>query len=118
MEEQRKRRKLKFGFVLSINDLNLKLIFSVFLRVLLTSVFQRCCFYLGRPPLEFSSDDLTWPSGGKILFGEDVDGESGIATVDVASGSIQTLTHGPGQLLANGSGTAVSLAADGWRPRR
>jgi dipeptidyl aminopeptidase/acylaminoacyl peptidase len=65
------------------------------------------------PGMKASASWLTWPAGGKILFGEDVDGESGIATVDVAGGSIQTLTHAPGQLIANGWGTAVSLAADG-----
>lgn len=65
------------------------------------------------PGMKASASWLTWPGGGKILFGEDVDGESGIATVDVSGGSIQTLTHAPGQLLANGWGTAVSLAADG-----
>jgi dipeptidyl aminopeptidase/acylaminoacyl peptidase len=65
------------------------------------------------PGMKASASWLTWPAGGKILFGEDVDGESGIATVDMAGGSIQTLTHAPGQLLANGWGTAVSLAADG-----
>jgi dipeptidyl aminopeptidase/acylaminoacyl peptidase len=64
------------------------------------------------PGMKASASWLTWPAGGKILFGEDVDGESGIATVDVAGGSIQTLTHGPGT-LASGGGTAVSLAADG-----
>src|ERR1051326_3381396 len=65
------------------------------------------------PGIKASASWLTWPAGGKILFGEDVDGESGIATVDVVSGSIQSLTHGPGELLANGFGTAISLAADG-----
>jgi dipeptidyl aminopeptidase/acylaminoacyl peptidase len=65
------------------------------------------------PGMKASASWLTWAAGGKILFGEDVDGESGIATVDVTSGSIQTLTHGPGELLAGGSGTAISIAADG-----
>ncbi|HEY1526738.1 MAG TPA: S9 family peptidase [Candidatus Angelobacter sp.] len=65
------------------------------------------------PGMKASASSLMWPSDGKILFGEDVDGESGIALVDVASGNIQTLTHGPGQLAAAGWGTAISLAADG-----
>src|SRR4029077_4881608 len=58
--------------------------------------------------MKASASWLTWPAGGKILFGEDVDGKSGIATVDVAGENIQTLTHEPGTLLASGSGTAIS----------
>jgi dipeptidyl aminopeptidase/acylaminoacyl peptidase len=65
------------------------------------------------PGVKASASSLNWPAGGKILFGEDVDGESGIATVDASSGAIAMLTHEPGQLTANGWGTVVSLAADG-----
>jgi dipeptidyl aminopeptidase/acylaminoacyl peptidase len=66
------------------------------------------------PGMKASASWLSWPAGGaKILFGEDVDGESGIATVDVASGKIETLAHGPEQYTANGWGSAVSLASDG-----
>ena len=65
------------------------------------------------PGMKASASWLTWPAGGKILFGEDVDGESGVATVDVAGGKLETLTHAPGQLTAAGWGTAISLAADG-----
>jgi dipeptidyl aminopeptidase/acylaminoacyl peptidase len=57
---------------------------------------------------------LTWASDGtKILFGEEVDGESGVATVDVSGGKITTLWHSPDHLTANGPGTMVSMAADG-----
>jgi dipeptidyl aminopeptidase/acylaminoacyl peptidase len=63
--------------------------------------------------MKASASWLTWTSSGKILFGEDVDGESGIATVDPTSGDISTLSRGPGELNAYGWGTAVSLAADG-----
>jgi dipeptidyl aminopeptidase/acylaminoacyl peptidase len=63
--------------------------------------------------MKASASWLTWTSSGKILFGEDVDGESGIATVDSTSGSLETLTRGPGELNAYGWWTAVSLAADG-----
>ncbi|MGC2745485.1 MAG: S9 family peptidase [Candidatus Angelobacter sp.] len=65
------------------------------------------------PGMNASASWLTWPAGGKILFGEDVDGESGIATVDPTSGAIATLTRAPGELNAYGWGTAISLAADG-----
>ncbi|HZS29331.1 MAG TPA: S9 family peptidase [Candidatus Angelobacter sp.] len=66
------------------------------------------------PGMKASASWLTWmPGGNKILFGEDVDGESGVATVDVAGGNIETLVHGPEQLTANGWGSAISLASDG-----
>jgi len=65
------------------------------------------------PGMKASASWLTWTSGGKILFGEDVDGESGVATVDPTSGAIETLTRGPGELTAYGRRTAVSLALDG-----
>jgi dipeptidyl aminopeptidase/acylaminoacyl peptidase len=65
------------------------------------------------PGMKASASWLTWPAGGKILFGEDADGESGVATVDVAGGKLETITHAPGQLTAIGWGTAISLAADG-----
>jgi dipeptidyl aminopeptidase/acylaminoacyl peptidase len=66
------------------------------------------------PGMKASASWLTWTRGGdKVLFGEDVDGESGLATVSVAGGAIETLVHVPEQMLANGWGTAVSLSADG-----
>lgn len=63
--------------------------------------------------MKASASWLTWTSSGKILFGEAVDGESGIATVDPTTGDIATLSRGPGELNANGGGTAISLATDG-----
>ena len=66
------------------------------------------------PGMKASASWLTWMhSGDKVLFGEEVDGESGVATVEVASGNIQTLIHGPEQLTASAWGTAVSLSSDG-----
>jgi dipeptidyl aminopeptidase/acylaminoacyl peptidase len=66
------------------------------------------------PGMKASASWLTWMRGGaKILFGEEVDGESGVATVDVASGSLETLAHSPETFTATGWGTAVSLSADG-----
>ncbi|HZE23053.1 MAG TPA: hypothetical protein VE054_03590, partial [Blattabacteriaceae bacterium] len=57
------------------------------------------------PGMKASASWLTWTSGGKILFGEDVDGDSGIATVDLTSGALATLTREPGELNAEGWGT-------------
>ena len=66
------------------------------------------------PGMKASASWLTWTAGGaKVLFGEEVDGESGIATVDLAGGKMETLLHAPEQFTANGWGTAISLAADG-----
>jgi dipeptidyl aminopeptidase/acylaminoacyl peptidase len=66
------------------------------------------------PAMKASASWLTWlPGGARILFGEEVDGESGVATVDVATGKIETLVHAPEQFNANGWGTAVSLSSDG-----
>ncbi|HEY6308865.1 MAG TPA: LpqB family beta-propeller domain-containing protein, partial [Candidatus Angelobacter sp.] len=64
------------------------------------------------PEMKASASWLTWTAGGKILFGEEVDGESGIATVDAAGGKIETLWRGPDKLTANGWGTMVSISAD------
>jgi dipeptidyl aminopeptidase/acylaminoacyl peptidase len=64
------------------------------------------------PGMKASASWLTWLSGAKILFGEEVDGESGVASVDLAAGNIETLFHGPEHLQANGWGTMVSLSAD------
>ena len=65
------------------------------------------------PEMKASASTLIWNSPGKIFFGEDVDGEAGIATVELSSGKIETLAHDPGQFSATGWGTAVSLSADG-----
>ncbi len=65
------------------------------------------------PGMKASASWLTWVPGGKILFGEDVDGESGVATVEVASGKIETLDRSTDQLTVNGWGTAISASADG-----
>jgi dipeptidyl aminopeptidase/acylaminoacyl peptidase len=64
------------------------------------------------PGMKASANWLQW-SGSKILFGEDVDGDTGIATVEPATGKVETLWRGPEQLIANGWGTMISLAADG-----
>ena len=66
------------------------------------------------PDMKASANWLTWTANGnKILFGEDVNGEAGIATVEPATEKIETLFHGPEQLTASGWGTEISLAVDG-----
>jgi dipeptidyl aminopeptidase/acylaminoacyl peptidase len=66
------------------------------------------------PGMKASASTLTWTAGGaKILFGEEIDGESGIATVEVASGKIETLWRNADRLSASASGTMASISADG-----
>lgn len=65
------------------------------------------------PEMKASASWLTWTRDGKILFGEWIDGGSGIATLDPSSGKIETLWKGEDQITAQGWGTAVSLASDG-----
>jgi dipeptidyl aminopeptidase/acylaminoacyl peptidase len=64
--------------------------------------------------MKASASWLAWALGGqKILFGEDVDGESGFATVEPATQKIETLWHGPEQVRAASWGTSISISADG-----
>jgi dipeptidyl aminopeptidase/acylaminoacyl peptidase len=65
------------------------------------------------PGMKASASWLTWANGGKMLFGQEVDGESGLATLDLSSGKIETLWHSPDRLTANGWGTMASVSADG-----
>ena len=62
------------------------------------------------PEMKASASWLTWTGPQTILFCEDVDGESGVATIDVTGGKSETLWHGPEQISADGSG---SVAKDG-----
>jgi dipeptidyl aminopeptidase/acylaminoacyl peptidase len=63
--------------------------------------------------MKASASWLTWtPDGKKIFFGEEIDGGSGLATVDVASGTIDTLFQTGDLINANGGGTAVSISSD------
>ena len=66
------------------------------------------------PQMTASASWLTWaPGGQKIIFGEDVGGETGIAAVAVSDGKIETQWRGPEQITVKGWGAAVSLATDG-----
>jgi dipeptidyl aminopeptidase/acylaminoacyl peptidase len=66
------------------------------------------------PGMKASASTLSWTSAGaKILFGEDIDGESGLATVELDGGKIETLWRDPDRLTATGWGTMASVSADG-----
>jgi dipeptidyl aminopeptidase/acylaminoacyl peptidase len=67
------------------------------------------------PGIKASPGMLAWlPSSEKILFTEQIDGASGIATVDARDGRIETLWSGP-ETISTGSAWdfGISLAKDG-----
>lgn len=65
------------------------------------------------PGMKASASWLTWtPDGKSIFFGEEIDGGSGLASVDVASGNINTLFQTGDQINANSWGSGVSVSSD------
>ena len=67
------------------------------------------------PGVKASPATLTWlPSSERILITEEIDGTSGIATVDSRDGKIETLWSGP-ETISTGSAWdfGISLAEDG-----
>ncbi len=57
---------------------------------------------------------FTWINGGReILFAAAVDGRSGIATVEVASGQSRVIWSGVETIYADGYGIGLSVARDG-----
>jgi dipeptidyl aminopeptidase/acylaminoacyl peptidase len=65
------------------------------------------------PEMKASASWLTWTPEGKILFGEYVEGDAGIATIDVSSGKVESLLRAAGELTAGLWGTNLSVARDG-----
>lgn len=66
------------------------------------------------PGIAASPSGLHWTAPGKILFAENVDGEVGIGTVEVAGNKVSQVWTGPGVLTESSAGEAdISLAADG-----
>jgi len=65
------------------------------------------------PEMKASASWLRWIPEGKILFGETVGGDAAFATVDPASGKIETLWSGPGTVNAGDWSTSLALSADG-----
>jgi dipeptidyl aminopeptidase/acylaminoacyl peptidase len=65
------------------------------------------------PEMKASANWLTWTPEGKIIFGETVEGDAGVATVDPASGRVDSLWRGQEQVSAGPWGTNISLARDG-----
>jgi dipeptidyl aminopeptidase/acylaminoacyl peptidase len=66
------------------------------------------------PEIRASPSGLQWQSGDKILFSEIIDGQIGLATLDVNSGKITQLWSGAESISLGGWGEyGASLAADG-----
>ncbi|MFZ0285949.1 MAG: S9 family peptidase, partial [Terriglobales bacterium] len=67
------------------------------------------------PEIAASPTSVYWRGSGEVLFTENVDGEAGISTVDLASGKISTLWRWVGIITTDEfrSPLSVSLAADG-----
>ena len=63
--------------------------------------------------MKASASWLTWTPEKKILFGEYIEGDAGIATVDPGSGRIEQVFRDAGQVTAGAWGTTMSLAHDG-----
>jgi len=67
------------------------------------------------PGIPASPSWLTWQSSDKILFAERIDGEAGVATVEIASGKVTQLWRGPETITDGGWGIQMSVSADKTR---
>jgi len=65
------------------------------------------------PDMKATANWLAWTPEAKIVFGESVEGDAAVSTVDPASGRIDSLCRGQEQVSAGLWGTNVSLARDG-----
>lgn len=65
------------------------------------------------PDLKASASSLTWLPTSHLLFTAHVDGGSGIATLDPASGQVAMLWKGAERITAQDGAPAISLARDG-----
>lgn len=67
------------------------------------------------PEMKASASWLRWLASGRIVFAENVDGDTGVAAIDPANGTIETLWHGPELIAAEAGGwyTSLSLSKDG-----
>src|SRR6267378_2730905 len=65
------------------------------------------------PDMKATANSLAWTPEGEIVFGESVEGDAGVATVDPASGRIDSLWRGQEQVSAGLWGTNIFLSHDG-----
>ncbi len=65
------------------------------------------------PAIKSSPSWLAWTGPGEILFAENVDGASGLASLDITQGTVRTLWSGAESISTGAWGAfAVSLAGD------
>jgi dipeptidyl aminopeptidase/acylaminoacyl peptidase len=64
------------------------------------------------PEMKASASWLTWTSEGDILFGEYLEGDSALATINPAEGTKSQLFRKAGQLTAGAWGVNLSLSRD------
>ena len=66
------------------------------------------------PGMKATANSIVWaPDSRSITFGEIVDGETGIASLDPASGSVHTLWRGPEHIGGSFFGVGLSLSRNG-----
>jgi dipeptidyl aminopeptidase/acylaminoacyl peptidase len=65
------------------------------------------------PERKASASALNWTSSGKLVVGENVEGESSIARLDPSTGQIESLYRAPELLTLGYWGTSLSLTPDG-----
>jgi dipeptidyl aminopeptidase/acylaminoacyl peptidase len=64
------------------------------------------------PAMKASATSLQWTGAQTITFGENIDGEAGLATVSSSGGSVQQLSHAPETMVAQ-HGFGASFSSDG-----
>jgi dipeptidyl aminopeptidase/acylaminoacyl peptidase len=65
------------------------------------------------PEMKASASWLTWTTGGDILFGEYLEGDSALATIRPTDGNKSQLFRNAGQITAGGWGVNLSVSRDG-----
>jgi dipeptidyl aminopeptidase/acylaminoacyl peptidase len=65
------------------------------------------------PERKASASALNWTSSGKLVVGENAEGESSIARLDPSTGQIESLYRAPELLTLGYWGTSLSLTPDG-----
>jgi dipeptidyl aminopeptidase/acylaminoacyl peptidase len=65
------------------------------------------------PDMKATANSLAYTPDGKIVFGETIEGDSAVATIDPATARIDPLWRGQEQISSGAWGTNISLASDG-----
>ena len=65
------------------------------------------------PDMKASASWLTWTPQGNIVFGEYIEGDSALASINATDGTTVQLFRKAGQLTAGAWGVNISLASDG-----